>query len=418
MSASGSELKCAAFEGAFDVGYYSGFKGSGKQVNPKDSQARSIINLSPLVGFARNDSGVKKVLNDLGFKPEALDNIYSHLGGGNKEDGKDRLLDLIRDGKVTIERIGFSKEKEGHPAEAKFYMIINEVKDEGGNNQFHIGFSRKGAVRGITREVNKASNVPELAKKLSSNETFHDHVERRCSRIMNDEPGIKVSQLGKCNLWDLDLSKLTKSQRFRLYISIFEGLNVIHKLGVHQDVKPGNIVVDDENHAMFIDFDTLKETNEETPRFSGTLTYFSPERLRKFINATPIEASKKDDIWAAMLSICELEAQLPESERLLSEEFVQRYEEYSSTIKNLDMPDYLKRLKFVGSSGNLFEGLKADCRYPLDALVYETAHTIPAYRYTARDVLMHFSQLEVVDSKENIDPEVNRKKSFFSRFFG
>lgn len=418
MSASGSELKCAAFEGAFGVGYYGNFDGSGNIVDPKVGKARSVINISPLVGFSRNDSGVKKVLNDLGFKPEALDNIYCCLGNGDKEQGKHRLLDLIRDGKVTVERIGFSKEKEGRPAQAKFYMIINEVKDQGGNNQFHIGFSLKGTMRGITKEVNKSSKVPELAEKLSSRDTFNEHIQRRCSRIMNHEPGIKVSQLGKCNLWDLDLSQLTKSQRFRLYISIFEGLNVIHKLGVHQDVKPGNIVIDEEYHAMFIDFDTMKKKEASTSRFSGTLIYYSPERLRKFINATPIEASKKDDIWAAMQSICELEVQLPESERLLSEEFVQRYEEYRSTIKNMDMPNYLKRINYLGPSINLFEGLKPDPRYPLDALVYETAHTIPENRYTARDVLMHFSLLEVVDSKENIEPEVNRKKSFFGHFFG
>ncbi|MBS0653990.1 MAG: hypothetical protein JSR39_10765 [Verrucomicrobia bacterium] len=59
-----------------------------------------------------------------------------------------------------------------------------------------------------------------------------------------------------------------------------------------------------------------------------------------------------------------------------------------------------------------------EIRYPLDALVYETAHTISDHRYTAPDVLMHFSQLDVVDSEENIEPEGNRKKSFITRFFG
>jgi len=418
MSAFAPELNCAAFAVGSNIRYYGGQDGGGLLVNPKGSQARTIIHLSNLLRAGGSDLEIREVLKDLGFQAGALDNIYRSLGNGNEEVGKDRLLEYIRDGKITVERIGFSKEKENQPVQAKFYIIIDEEKDKGANNQFYIGYSRSGTIRGIIKDVHGKRRVLELAEKLSSKDTFDDHIQRRCSRIMSHEPGVKACQLGGSNLWNLDLSKLTRSERFKLYISIFEGLNVIHKIGVHQDVKPGNIVVDGENCAMFIDFDTIKESNKETPLRTGTLQYFSPERLRKYYDKQTIVASKMDDVWAAMLTICELEAKLPKSERLLSDQFVNRTKEYFQTLKGLDDSSIKKRIEYLQLFNNLFYYLKPDPKYPLDAVVYETAHTNPRERYSAAGVLMQFSQREVVDSKENIEPEVNQRKSFFSRFFG
>ena len=444
--------ECVAECGFFSNAWYcGGIKGDQGEIVPKEEKARVIVHVRSSLISGCGDERVEVVLRDLGFTEGALQRIYSYLGDGDIEEGKNELFDLIDDRVITVERVGFSKPKKSSdgkslPPEAKFYLMINKVNAEGGNNTFHIGFSRQGTPRGINRSFKADRDVSKLVQNLSKKETFHEHVHasKRCSSVMNHEPGVKVSQLGRADLAKFDIVALSKSRRLRLYMSIIQGLNTIHKLGVHQDVKPLNIVVDDDDLTMFIDFDTMKPKNVEANSISGTLIYYSPERLRCVINdyLYPNKdhrwfTNEKDDMWAAMLSICQIEARVPEKERLLSSAWIQKAKEYREAIRHCDqlikkvikknkpedhhkLSDSIKSIKIMldslDESGHLFKGLEGELNRPLDPLVYQLAHVKPQERYTAAAVLMNFAHLEsLLAEEEGILASI--KKTILGRLF-
>lgn len=71
---------------------------------------------------------------------------------------------------------------------------------------------------------------------------------------------------------------------------------------IHQDIKPANILVDDDCNFLVTDFGiSTDKVSDHTRGYGGTRAYMGPERFEK--DATPIYMN---DIWALGASVCEL----------------------------------------------------------------------------------------------------------------
>ena len=92
-----------------------------------------------------------------------------------------------------------------------------------------------------------------------------------------------------------DEQELSQSERVRLIVRCAALLQFAHSRGViHRDVKPANLLVDEQGHVHLLDFGISKASVEETlnseltthGQLLGTLIYMSPEQLTDARTAT------------------------------------------------------------------------------------------------------------------------------------
>jgi len=84
--------------------------------------------------------------------------------------------------------------------------------------------------------------------------------------------------------------QVNRRDRLRLFREIGQAINYAHQRGViHRDLKPTNILVDDDGHPKVLDFGlaritdpevSLTTTTHDAGRIMGTLPYMSPEEAR------------------------------------------------------------------------------------------------------------------------------------------
>ncbi len=90
---------------------------------------------------------------------------------------------------------------------------------------------------------------------------------------------------------------MATTRAVRIIEQVAKALNAAHRIGlVHRDVKPSNILVDEDDFAYLIDFGIARETGQKkltrTGYPIGTWAYMSPERMRD----GPVDA--RADIYA------------------------------------------------------------------------------------------------------------------------
>ncbi|KIJ65968.1 hypothetical protein HYDPIDRAFT_110083 [Hydnomerulius pinastri MD-312] len=108
--------------------------------------------------------------------------------------------------------------------------------------------------------------------------------------------------------------RLKDGQKMDLLCQIAGGLAYLHTCNVvHGDIKPGNILINDEGQAVLADFGlsrVLEVTGFTTKSVPGTIRYMAPELLNP--NPTPetasgtIRTTKEADVWAFAVAATEI----------------------------------------------------------------------------------------------------------------
>jgi tetratricopeptide (TPR) repeat protein/predicted Ser/Thr protein kinase len=116
---------------------------------------------------------------------------------------------------------------------------------------------------------------------------------------------------GRTLLEYTDENHLSTRQRLELMVRICEGVHHAHQRGlIHRDLKPGNILVEENGQPKIVDFGVARATDNDmvTTRQTslgqlvGTLAYMSPEQVR----ADPLELDTRSDVYALGVILYEL----------------------------------------------------------------------------------------------------------------
>ncbi len=99
----------------------------------------------------------------------------------------------------------------------------------------------------------------------------------------------------------LDRGPLPPARAVRIVEQIAKALHAAHKVGLlHRDVKPSNILLDDDDFAYLIDFGIALAAGEGGLTMAGdvigTFHYMAPERFTRDADAPPVDA--RSDIYA------------------------------------------------------------------------------------------------------------------------
>ncbi|PVF91112.1 kinase-like protein, partial [Serendipita vermifera] len=76
-------------------------------------------------------------------------------------------------------------------------------------------------------------------------------------------------------------SALRAPQRFKLWCDVIKGMVYLHSLNpvlIHGDLKPMNVLVDDEGHARICDFGLVRILSDEAVGFNTTTTHTGTAR--------------------------------------------------------------------------------------------------------------------------------------------
>ena len=102
--------------------------------------------------------------------------------------------------------------------------------------------------------------------------------------------------------------EIEEAEIWKYILDVSSGLAYLHALQppiIHQDIKPGNILIDENNNFAITDFGISSKRGGQHGYYedenSGTMAYMAPERFEEEVEPEP-----ESDIWAVGATLCEI----------------------------------------------------------------------------------------------------------------
>jgi aurora kinase len=162
------------------------------------------------------------------------------------------------------------------------------------------------ALRGIEKQIDQEIRAMQLATEDAIKAQAENHIVRLRDWVEEGEYVFLLMEL--CGQGDL-LRKLYQqpAQRFGEDLALewsrqlLQGLCTLHKLGViHRDVKPDNLLINDQGVLKIADFGWCAEAAEAPTALAGTFQYMAPEVLQNR------PQTEKADVWSAGVTLYQL----------------------------------------------------------------------------------------------------------------
>lgn len=238
------------------------------------------------------------------------------------------------------------------------------------------------------------SNVQEVAPLYSS----FSYENRKGPKILLMRKYYKDTLRGELNRFNPFFCTERKERILEVTGRLLKGLMEVHKKGVFlNDVKASNLLEDESGKVFFIDFDrslTFEEMKSSCDQkaivFSGTLAYFSPDRVEALLNQnfTDFILNEKEDIWAIGLILYQYKFK---ERHMLSSLLIEFQNESSPKIKRKLISEILECIADIKRLYKDFEMMSEDD--PLTRLIYKLLNPNTAQRPTAKEAYSMFEDI-------------------------
>jgi len=264
----------------------------------------------------------KCALKQIGFKG-ALYTIYACLKERYpEEDVVRKFFTLCKKGLITIERVGHQNED---PTKANLFIVVREALGTGGSHHSYLAVDPTGQDLCLLERIPGAPVAQTPHCKDPRLQTIS------VSYCMHEEKGLQIIPRGGITLEALlkDPALLTRENRQLIYKKLLKTIEGLHQLGyVHGDLKLDNVMVKLNSNGvvsdlLVIDLQGMTRINGPEPQ-RGNFPHASPERLMQL----KLRGNPKDDVWAAMYMICEIERAASGKDPLLSSETLIQFQKY------------------------------------------------------------------------------------------
>ncbi|OHT04125.1 Serine/threonine-protein kinase Nek7 [Tritrichomonas foetus] len=188
-----------------------------------------------------------------------------------------------------------SKNPEGIPVAIKFFINGDEILDS--------TEKQKDFLKEI--EVLIKMDHPAILRIRAFNivpEPFiaTDYKKTDLQKILNLDSSGKLSEIGlPDDFWN-------NTRRSICIYGIVSGLKCIHSKNIrHRDLKPGNILIDDDGYPYIADFGLAKSMSVESTEGRGTPIYMAPETFENLMYSTKV------DIYSLAIILYEIVTKCP-----------------------------------------------------------------------------------------------------------
>lgn len=301
----------------------------------------------------------KACIDNKELEKYALDLLVSH------KTSNDYFIDL--ENSITSSHLNEIEDHLFRDIDLGKYQIIKILKQGGMGTVFLAKrsdgeFKREVVIKMIPIDLNFSQSHNQFAheKEILASLVHPNIVQLYDSGITNKGQSYFVMELikGKTLIKHCNQEKLSIKQRLTLFCEVLHAVGFAHQhLIVHGDIKPSNIMVNEENQVKLLDFgiaELLYKT--DTTAKGGSLNYFTPEHsesqkiltssdihqlgqllLELLTNISPYKLRDKDFNFSNLATI---------AKHLTQKEFIQQSTNTSSNKKKL-LKFYHSDLKFI-----------------------------------------------------------------------